>query len=162
MDKRYLAISLLSAGMVISSISTTQAASTASLDIMATVVSACEIDVVPINFGNYDGALINTTGEVAVNCNAGVPYAIALDAGLNSDGANRLMSDGVGNMLPYRLTHTGTDWGDIGVTDTFPGDVVTGTGVGSSEAYTVEAMVFENQTVAPGVYTDTVTVTVQF
>ena len=162
MDKRFLALSLLSAGMVVSSISTAQAASTASLDVMATVVSACEIDVVPIDFGTYDGLQINTTGEVAVNCNAGVPYAVALDAGLNSDGANRLMSDGVGNMLPYRLTYTGSDWGDTGVTDTFPGDPVAGVGVGSSEAYTVEAMVFPNQTAAPGVYTDTITVTVQF
>ena len=162
MEKRFLALSLLSAGLVVSGMSTAQAASTASLDVMATVVSACEIDVVPIDFGTYDGMQINTTGEVSVNCNAGVPYAVALDAGLNSDGANRLMSDGVGNRLPYRLTYTGADWGDTGVTDTFPGDPVAGVGVGTMEAYTVEAMVFPNQTAAPGVYTDTITVTVQF
>lgn len=161
MEKRFLALSLLSASLALP-LTSAQAASTAPMEIMATVVSTCSIEVQPIDFGVYDGMQINTTGEITVSCNAGVPYAIALDAGLHSDGANRLMSDSVGNLLPYRLTYSGNDWGDTGVTDTYPGDPVAGVGLGAPEQYTVEAMVFPNQTAAPGVYTDTVTVTVAF
>jgi len=162
MDKRFLALSLLSAGLILPTISTTQAASTAPLDIMATVVSACSVDVSPIDFGAYDGNQINTSGEITVSCNAGVPYAIALDAGLHSDGANRYMADDVGNTLPYRLAYGTAEWGDSGVTDTYTGDPVSSVGVGAPESFTVDALVFSNQTAAPGVYTDTVTVTVAF
>lgn len=162
MKKRSLALSFLTAGIAFGGASSVQAATTAPMEVMATVVSSCSVDVLPIDFGNYNGQQINTTGEITVSCNAGVPYAIALDAGLNSDGANRLMSDAVGNLLPYRLTYTGADWGDTGVTDTYPGDPVAGVGVGVPESYTVEAMVFPNQNAQPGIYTDTVTVTVAF
>lgn len=162
MNKQIFAISCLSAGLALGGVTSTQAANTAPMEIMATVVSSCVVDVMPIDFGNYNGVQINTTGEVNVSCNAGVPYAIALDAGLNSDGANRLMSDAIGNLLPYRLTYAGADWGDTGVTDTYPGDPVAGIGLGIPESYTVEAMVFPNQNASPGVYTDTVTVTVAF
>ncbi len=162
MEKRLLALSVLSAGLAFGGVASVQAATTAPMEVMATVVSTCAVEVSPIDFGNYNGQQINTTGEITVSCNAGVPYAIALDAGLNSDGANRLMADAVGNLLPYRLTYSGADWGDTGVTDTYPGDPVAGVGVGVPESYTVEAMVFPNQNAQPGVYTDTVTVTVAF
>jgi spore coat protein U-like protein len=162
MNKRFLAISCLSAGLSFGGVASTQAATTAPMEIMATVVSACVVDVLPIDFGNYNGVQINTTGEVHVSCNEGVPYAIALDAGLNSDGANRLMANEQGNLLPYRLTYNGADWGDTGVTDTYPGDPVAGLGAGTPESFTVEAMLFPNQNASPGVYTDTVTVTVAF
>ena len=162
MEKRFLALSALSAGLAFGGATSVQAATSAPMEVMATVVSSCIVDVTPIDFGNYNGLQINTTGEISVSCNAGVPYAIALDAGLNSDGANRLMSDAVGNLLPYRLTYAGADWGDTGVTDTYPGDPVAGVGVGIPEGYTVEAMLFPNQSAQPGIYTDTVTVTVAF
>lgn len=162
MNKHVLTISLLSAGLTFGGATSSQAATTAPMEIMATVVSSCIVDVTPIDFGNYNGMQINTTGEVNVSCNEGIPYAIALDAGLNSDGANRLMSDGSGNLLPYRLTYNGSDWGDTGVTDTYPGDPVAGVGLGAPESFTVEAMVFPNQNASPGVYADTVTVTVAF
>lgn len=162
MKKRYLALSLITAGFTLGGATSTQAATTAPMEVMATVVSSCVVDVMPIDFGNYNGVQVNTTGEITVSCNAGVPYAVALDAGLHSDGANRLMADAVGNLLPYRLTYEGADWGDTGVTDTYPGDPVAGVGLGIPESYTVEAMLFPNQNAAPGVYTDTVTVTVAF
>jgi len=162
MEKRFLALSILSAALALPVTSTVNAAATAPMEIMVTVVSSCAVEVTPIDFGNYNGAQINRTGEVNVSCNDGVPYAIGLDAGLHYDQANRFMADGAGNMLPYRLTYAGADWGDIAVTDTYPGDPVAGVGIGIPEAYTVEAMVFANQNASPGVYTDTVTVTVAF
>ena len=164
MKKRFMHLSVLSAALavVLPFTSTVNAATTAPMEIMVTVVSSCAVEVSPIDFGNYNGAQINRTGEVNVSCNDGVPYAIGLDAGLHYDQANRFMADGAGNMLPYRLTYAGTDWGDIAVTDTYPGDPVAGVGIGLAESYTVDAMVFANQNAMPGVYTDTVTVTVAF
>ena len=162
MEKRTLALTVISAAIALSISSTANAATTAPMEIMVTVVSTCAVEVSPVDFGNYNGAQINRTGEVNVSCNAGVPYAIGLDAGLHYDQANRFMSDGAGHMLPYRLTYAGSEWGDIAVTDTYPGDPVAGVGIGLAESYTVEAMVFANQNASPGVYTDTVTVTVAF
>jgi len=162
MEKRFLAISILSAAMALPISYSAQAATSAPMEIMVTVVSSCAVEVTPIDFGNYNGAQINRTGEVSVACNDGVPYAIGLDAGLHYDQANRFMADGAGNMLPYRLTYAGADWGDNTVTDTYRADPVTGVGIGIAEAYTVEAMVWANQNASPGVYTDTVTVTVAF
>lgn len=137
-------------------------AATAQLNISATVVSTCAVGTTPIDFGNYDGSQVDTTGQVIVTCNNGVPYTVALDGGLNTDGANRLLSNGVGGLLPYRLTYVGVDWGDTGVTDTFAGNPVASAGTGTPEAFNVEARLFANQDAPPGVYTDTVTVTVAF
>jgi len=162
MKFRLLNLSLLFAGMTLTGVATTHASTTASLDVMATVPGICSVEVSGIEFGNYEGIRVNTTGEVSVKCNNGIPYAVALDAGLNTDGANRFMSDGMGNNLAYRLTYAGADWGDVGITDTFIGDPVAGVGVGSGTSYQVDAMLFQDQTANPGVYTDTVTVTVQF
>ena len=137
-------------------------AASAQLEISATVVSTCALGATPIDFGNYDGTQVDTSGQVTVACNNGVPFTVALDGGLHTDGANRLLANGTGGVLPYRLTYVGVDWGDVGVTDTFPGNPVASAGTGIPEAFTVEARLFGNQDAPPGVYTDTVTVTVAF
>ncbi|MDH5217724.1 MAG: spore coat U domain-containing protein [Gammaproteobacteria bacterium] len=159
MDKRFLFISLLTVGAWIPA---TSQAITAQIDVTATVVGSCAVQAIPIDFGVYSGTRIDTSGQVMVTCNAGVPFNVALDAGLHSDGANRMLSNGAGAMLPYRLTYAGIDWGDNGVTNTYPGDPVVGAGVGLPESFNVEARLFGNLDVPPGVYADTVTVTVAF
>jgi spore coat protein U-like protein len=159
MDKRFLFLSFLAAGTLIP---TASQAITAQIDVSATVVGTCAVQAAPIDFGVYSGQRVDTTGQVMVTCNAGVPFNVALDAGLYSDGANRMLSNGAGGTLPYRLTYAGIDWGDNGVTNTYPGDPVVGAGSGIPETFNVEARLFGNLDVPPGVYTDTVTVTVAF
>jgi len=162
MDKRFLFLSFASAALIVPSISNAHLVE-APMEVMATVVSSCELSVTPIDFGNYAGAEINTTGEVIVVCNDGVPYKIAMNAGMNTDNANRRMADSSGNnTLPYRLTYQGVDWGDLGVHDTFLSNPVQGVGTGAASSFVVEAMLFEAQDVPPGVYSDTVIVSVDF
>ncbi len=132
------------------------------LEIMATVSSTCTVTSAQVDFGVYNGPRANSTGEVVVTCNDGVPFSVGLDGGLNSDGANRRMADSGGNYLPYRLTYLGGEWGDDGITNSYRGAPVQSSGTGAPEAFTVDALIFANQEVPPGVYTDTVTVTVAF
>ena len=160
MEKRFLILPVMIAGVLLSLQSAN--AATAQIDVSATVVGACNVQAVPIDFGVFSGSRIDTSGQVSVTCNNGVPFNIALDAGMHSDGANRMLSNGAGAILPYRLTYTGLDWGDAGVTNTYPGDPVAGLGVGVPEMYAVEARLFSAVDAPPGVYTDTVTVTVAF
>lgn len=159
MDKRFFFLSFIAAGVLLP---TASQAITAQIDVTATVVGSCAVQAVPIDFGVYSGARVDTTGQVMVTCNAGVPFNVALDAGLYSDGANRMLSNGTGGLLPYRLTYAGIDWGDTGITNTYPGDPVIGAGIGIPEAFNVEARLFGNLDVPPGIYSDTVTVTVAF
>ncbi|MDH5545198.1 MAG: spore coat U domain-containing protein [Gammaproteobacteria bacterium] len=159
MDKRFLTFAALLASMLTIS---NAGANTAQMEITATVAGACTVQAAPIDFGVYSGAQVDTSGQVTVSCNNGVVYNVALDAGVNSDGANRMLSNGTGAVLPYRLTYGGNDWGDVGVTNTYPGEPVAGTGIGLPETFNVEARLFGNIDVPPGVYSDTVTVTVAF
>lgn len=158
MDRRFFILPFMAA----LSVPGVSSAETAQINVTATVVGACAVQAAAIDFGVYSGAQIDTTGQLTVTCNAGVAYNVALDAGLHSDGANRMLSNGTGGVLPYRLTYAGVDWGDNGVTNTYPSDPVTGLGLGTPETYNVDARLFGNIDAPPGTYSDTIVVTVAF
>ncbi|MDH5229158.1 MAG: spore coat U domain-containing protein [Gammaproteobacteria bacterium] len=160
MDRRLFAVPVLASSLLLPLSAQAQVSTT--MDIMATVASACTVETTPIDFGIYDGTESSTTGTIAVTCNQGVAYKVGLNSGMHYDGANRAMANSVGDPLLYRLTYIGNDWGDNLVTDTYPADAVDGLGAGSPTTYTVDAQVWSNQPAPPGVYTDTVTVTVAF
>lgn len=162
MGTRYLPIFVLSASVASSFVSTTQAATSAFMEVTVTVVSSCAVEVSTIDFGHYNGEKLKRSGEIKVSCNNGVPYAIGLDAGQHFDKLSRRMADKDGRKLPYRLSYSGVDWGDKTITDTFKAAPVTGVGNGTAKAYKVEAMIWPNRKASPGVYKDTVTVTVAF
>lgn len=161
MDKRLVILSVFLAS-ALASVTSQAAVQTAQIQVMATVVSTCQVAATPIDFGSYDGTQIDTTGQVTVTCNAGVPFTMALDGGLNSNGANRMLTNGAGNKIPYRLSYSGADWGDRGVTDTYPGNPVVGAGLGGPQSFAVDARLFGAQDAPPGVYLDTVTLTLAF
>jgi len=161
MDKRFLFLPILSVGLLLPALSNAGVVEK-QMEMMVTVASSCELGVASMDFGNYAGTEMNMSGEVTVNCNDGVPYRIAMDAGLNSDTANRFLANDAGNQLAYRLTYQGVDWGDLGVHDTFLNNPVQGTGRGSVSTFTIEAMVFGQQEAPPGVYKDTVLVSIDF
>jgi spore coat protein U-like protein len=123
------------------------------------------VSATPLYFGN---ALPNyysrSSSTITINASAGALYSIALDRGSTppTPGAEdqRLMAGPLSN-LPYRLfTDAGYDWGDDGITNSYPS--VAGFGSGTDQPYTVngEAAVFS--TTPPGEYVDLVTVTVNF
>ena len=150
---------------------------TAILNVSATVQGVCTVSTAGVSFDHIPG--VSTTvvdGDVSVNCPAGLPYQIALDAGQNYDGTFRRVSDGT-NFLPYALVHPdlSQEWGDSGLAGTysfgFPlGDVGSGVPqphkvVGLNDALRfidgVETQLFWSNPGA-GTYTDIVNVTVSY
>lgn len=143
---------------------TAAASASATMDLNLTVVSACEVATTGLAFEIYQGAETESKSEITVTCNHGAPFRVGLDAGLNADGIQRMLSDGNGNALPYRLVNDDGDgeWGDEGIGDTYPAPAVSGLGDGAPARFVVEGEVLADQLAPSGDYSDTVTVIVSF
>lgn len=132
--------------------------------VTASVVAACAVSATNMLFGSYDPTSATPNDKqstVNVTCTNGVSYAIGLDAGGGSGAtvAARKMSAST-DLLTYSLyTDSGrmTVWGN-----TANVDVVSSTGTGVLQAFTVYGRAPAAQTAPVGNYTDTVTVTVTF
>ena len=146
------------------------ATATATIMVSATVASTCTVAASPLSFGTYQpgqGSMSAST-TLAVRCTRGASFNIALNAGTGgSTVARRMMSLGI-NRLQYNLytsaAHT-TVWGD----GTQSSAIVSGIGRGLSSSGTITRTVYgqlpdspANVDLAPGLYTDTITVTVSY
>ena len=124
--------------------------------------SACSASADSVNFGSYDtlsDADVDGVGYIAVTCDSGVPYSIALSTGAGSY-ATRTMTSGA-DLLHYNL-YTGPAhsvvWGDgAGATG-----AVAGTGTGNASNVAVHGRMPAHQNVHAGSYADSVVVTVNF
>ncbi len=122
--------------------------------------ATCTVSATAVAFGNYTGAIVDVTGTITVNCSRGAAYDVGLNAGTATGATitNRSMTGPAGALLGYGLysnsTHT-TNWGNTAATNW-----VTGTGSGANQVITVYAQLPAGRYVAPGSYTDTITVTV--
>lgn len=135
----------------------------------ATVISSCAVSASILNFGTTinptaTAVPVDATSTLSVTCTATTPYTIALDAGVNAGGAAnftaRAIKSGV-NAIGYQLyTTTGrtTVWGD----GTASSGTDSGTGNGLVQSVTVYGRLPALSGAVPGVYTDTVTVTVTY
>lgn len=166
-------IACFSAGALLAVAGAAQAANPATTTFLvsATVLKNCTVSApVAVAFGNYTptGGNVGANGTVNVNCTKSTPFTVALNKGTTAGGtiAQRLMSDGAGNTLQYNLYTTAafaTVWGDgTGSSVTQPG---TGAGMATAVALTVFGSLPDNatnQAVAPGSFTDTITVSVAY
>jgi spore coat protein U-like protein len=141
----------------------------ASLSLSAQVGAACSVMTSPVVFQDYDGTLaVQGSGAIAVWCLAGMPFNISLDAGQNFNlGAygDRTLTNGEGVYLDYVLVkpNTNNPWGDADFANTYPFSSLADIGSGSQASYPVDATLLPSTgSVAPGLYTDTVNVTVHF
>jgi spore coat protein U-like protein len=144
------------------------ATATATLMVSATLASTCTVSANPLSFGVYQPGQGGVSGSttLAVRCTSGAPFSLALSAGTGGTVAQRLMSMGAGR-LQYNLyttaAHT-TVWGD----GTQSSATVSGTGRGlgaGAITQTVYGRVPDspaNVDLAPGLYSDTITVTVSY
>lgn len=120
--------------------------------------AACTISSATLAFGVYTGALLNTgTGSLTVKCTSGTAYAVGVDSGLHQGGGNYNwnMIGPASTLLHYELfRNVGRSalWGNTPNTDTFAG-----TGNGAAQTVNFYARIPANAQVAPGSYTDTVT-----
>jgi spore coat protein U-like protein len=138
--------------------------------VSVTVASTCTVSANPLSFGTYlpgQGSMSGST-TLGVLCTRGAPFSIALNAGTGGGTvAQRVMTMGA-NTLAYNLytsaAHT-TVWGD----GTQSSATVSGTGRGLASAAVITQTVYgllpdsvANVNLAPGLYTDIVTVTVSY
>lgn len=141
-----------------------QVAST-NFTVQITIQAACQINSAGnLNFGTNGviGSDIDATSDVIVQCTASTPFSLGLSAGAGSGAtvANRLMTSPAGATISYSLYTTAahsTVWGNTVGTDR-----QTGTGTGAPQTFTVYGRVPAQTTPAVGVYTDTVTATLNY
>lgn len=138
--------------------------------IPAAVNAACTVSVTGVAFGAYNallGAPTNATGTIQMSCTGGSGgggYTVALSTGAGgSYGARRLSSGG--STLSYQLyqdsAHT-LIWGDgTGGSVIFTGmDNIPSTG--GADNFAIYGQLPARQAVAPGVYADSIIVTITF
>ena len=131
-------------------------------------LAVCGATANAVAFGNYNTfstSPLETTGSVTITCvvSLATNFTIKLGSGLGGSYAPRKLQF-VGNALNYNLytnsTRT-TVWGDGSgstqtVSDTYTLAILSG------KTYTVYGRLFAQQNAAPGLYTDTVVVTVDY
>lgn len=165
----YLATTIVvSAGLVIAAGSTVDAASTATatMAVSATVVNNCTISTSALSFGTYDpiathnAMALDGTGAVTVTCTAGSTPTVGISTGVNASGSARRLASG-SSYLTYELysdSGRSSVWGNSGSDLYTPG----ATSSRTARTFTVYGRVTGGQDVPAGVYTDTVTATVNF
>jgi spore coat protein U-like protein len=146
------------------------ATATTTMVVSVTVAPTCAISANPLSFGSYQPGQGSTSASttLAVRCTKGVPFSVALNAGMSGGTVvQRMMSMGA-SRLQYNLyttaAHT-TVWGDGTQSSATVSGVGRGLVSGAQITQTVYGQVPDspaNVDLAPGLYTDTVTVTVSY
>jgi spore coat protein U-like protein len=144
---------------------------TTNFAVTVTLLSTCSASATAVAFPNYTpgGGAVTANGTISVKCTNTSPFHVALNAGSSTGDAfsQRLMTLAAGTAtLQYNLYTTAafaTVFGDgTGTTVTMPG---TGAGLATPTTVTVYGRVLDsaaNQAIAPGSYSDTITVTVSY
>lgn len=146
------------------------ATASTTIAVSATVESTCAVSANPLTFGSYrpgqGNASANTT--FAVRCARGIPFTVALDGGAGGGTVTQRVMTFGSFKLQYNLYTSAarsTVWGD----GTQSSATVSGTGHGLSTGQAIIETVYGqvpdlagNQDLAPGLYTDTIRVTVSY
>lgn len=122
--------------------------------------AACSLSASPLAFGELGllVAPVDVTAEIAVDCAAGVPFAVEIDGGQAGAGpSERRLSSGAAQ-IPYGLFR------NVGRTSPWGTGVaaMSGTGTGAAQPLTVYGRVPTQTAPTPGAYSDAVIVTLVF
>lgn len=140
----------------------TAIAATFPFNVTATVVKQCSVSYANnISFGsvNANQTSVTSFNTIGVICSSHTPYAIGLAPSNNNTTGSGVMKGTGSNTdtVPYQLSSTseldGTVWGNM------VQNMMTGTGTGSTVAYTVYGTV-PRANYTPDSYSDTVTINV--
>lgn len=129
----------------------------------ATVPAKCVVTSASMNFGNPSAltANIDASTNLGVACSTSLPYQVQLDGGLSgaTNPVLRRMTKGAEFVTYglYRDAARSQPWGS-----TLGSDTLSGTGTGLTVSVPVYGRVPPQTTPSPGIYTDTVVVTVQY
>jgi len=135
---------------------------TTTFGVSATVLKDCIVSATALPFGNYTGAVVNTSSTVTVTCTSGTKYTVGLNPGLTTGATVTTRQMGItqpAGGLNYSLlttSYSGANWGNTS------GSWVSGTGSGAAQPLTVYGVLAAAQYVPPGSYTDTIAVTVTY
>jgi spore coat protein U-like protein len=129
----------------------------------ATVANNCLVAAQNINFGAIGGlnANVDANGQLSVTCTPNTSYTVGLNGGTTgSPPASRKMSKGSERVTYglYKDAARSQVWGDAST----PGSTVPGTGTGLAQNLPVYGRVPPQPTPSPGLYSDTVVVTVTY
>lgn len=134
---------------------------TTTFNVTATVVASCAATATDLAFGTYDPAAASdktATSTISVNCSLSTPYTISLNNGSNFS-TTRQMAAGA-SRLGYQL------YRNIGVTQIFGAvanlQSAVGTGTGALQSVTVYGVIPNTQNVAPGSYSDLITLSIDY
>ncbi|MEN5084530.1 spore coat U domain-containing protein [Bosea sp. TWI1241] len=139
------------------------ATATGSFQVRINIEAGCTVNsATTLDFGNVGVLAADTdvASTITVQCTATTPYSIGLSAGLHGGSVTtRQMSNGAGTIAYslWRDAGRSLNWGN-----TVAGDTVDAVGNGAAQAHTVYGRVPPQTTPAPGLYTDTITVTVTY
>ncbi len=120
---------------------------------------SCTLSATNVNFGTYTGTAVSPgASTILVTCPSGVVYQVLLNAGQGS-GASETVRNMTGGAYTlsyglYQDSSHSNNWGNTTATG-----YQQGTGTGSAQAFYVFPQLTAGQKVAPGTYTDTITVT---
>jgi spore coat protein U-like protein len=131
----------------------------------ATVVPTCQVSAANLNFGSVGllTSAVDATTSVSVTCPSGTAYTVGLSAGNGSGAtvaARKMTKSPTTNTVTYSLYRNAARsqvWGTTIGTDT-----QSGTGTGSAQSLTVYGRVPSQTTPPPGIYSDTIVVTVTY
>ena len=154
---------LAAAGLFLGAGAASAGTATGTLPVQVTIVSVCNVQGAPLlDFGSQ--TVLDTARDgattIGIQCANTTPYNVRLDAGTGAGAtiANRLLTNGGGATVTYRLYRNAGRTLLWGVTDGT--DTVAGVGNGAVQTLDVYGQIPAQTTPLPGVYTDTVTVTV--
>lgn len=137
-----------------------------SMGVTMSVAAECTLATDPIAFGPQGliAAAVNMTGNITVQCTAGAPYQISLNAGtgVGATVATRYMTGTLHGQLASYTIHQGTAagivWGLTPGTDTLNSAAATG----NAEVLPFVAVLNGGQSVQADDYLDTVTATISY
>ncbi len=153
------------ASLALMSNSAWAATATDTMTVTATVPDTCIITADDLAFGDYNpfsGSVLNGASTVSVTCTTGSTFNVGLNQGGGSGAtvATRKMTSPASDTLNYSLYQNPgrtTVWGN-----TIGNNTVSSTGIGSAQVFDVYGQISASQSVPPGSYSDTITVTVTF
>lgn len=160
---------IIAALLMGAALSSQAASTTGILLVQAQVAGACTLNVVNINFGTVTLSMGKTgqaisTGKIITNCTKDTPYTIKIGAGNagNFTGSRRMTSANATNtdILLYNIYRP--------TTSIILGDGTNGTSViekvadGFSQEETIQASIPYSQAVSADLYTDSVSIVVEY
>jgi spore coat protein U-like protein len=158
-------IAPIAAGILLALAGTAHAVTKQStFQVSATVTENCVISAAPMDLGEFNGTNdLTASSAITVRCTSGTDFNVGLNAGLNGDFTNRVLTGPGGTELLYNLfTDAGRTivWNDS--TNRVGG---LGAGMGTPRALTVYGQLLADLNdgeIDEGEYTDTITATVEY